>query len=259
WVGQLGSQRHASLATKLTWRWFGQMALNATLIAAVFIAAAFVERHPPGWLMNLIVDAEWLKAFLWLGAVVLSLPMFIATFRKLQALGLLVAETKVSPAVAGERTIAIRAVVAQIVPIAGTVALGLFVLVLSSALLPTFKVLVGLLLVVAIITWLLWQSFIKVYSKAQIALKETLAQPPPPRDGHPTAALPPLLREADLETVAIAAESPAAGKLIRELQLRTQTGASIVGIERDGGSILNPGPDEELRGGDQVLLLGNRN
>ena len=258
WVGQLGSQRHASMATKLMWRWFLQMALNATLIAAVFIAAAFLERHPPGWLTALALGAEWLKAVLWLAAVVLSLPMFIATFRKLQATGLLVAETKVAAAAAGERTTAIRAVVAQIVPIAGTIAMGLLVLVLSSALLPTFKVLVGLLLVVGIITWLLWKSFIKVYSKAQIALKETLAQPPAPPHEHTTATLPPMLREADLETITIAAESPAAGKLIHELQLRTQTGASIVGIERDGGSILNPGPDEELRGGDQVLLLGNR-
>jgi CPA2 family monovalent cation:H+ antiporter-2 len=123
--------------------------------------------------------------------------------------------------------------------------------------LPTFKVFVVLVVVVALITWLLWHSFIKVYSKAQMALTETLAQPPAPRPTQ-AAALPSLLRQANLETVKIAANSPAAGKLIRELQLRTQTGASIVGIERNGESIINPGPDEELQAGDQVLLLGNR-
>jgi len=41
------------------------------------------------------------------------------------------------------------------------------------------------------------------------------------------------------------------------LQLRTRTGASIVGIERNGASLINPGPDEELQSGDQVLLLGD--
>src|SRR6266545_77680 len=151
WVGQLGDQQHRSMATTLTWRWSGQMALNAALIAAVFIAAAFVERHPPGWLKDLAPSQEGLKAVLWLTAVILSLPLFIATFRKLQALGLLIAETKVTAAAAGERTVAIRAVVAQVVPIAGTVALGLFVLVLSSALLPTFKVLIVLLALVTLI------------------------------------------------------------------------------------------------------------
>ena len=51
--------------------------------------------------------------------------------------------------------------------------------------------------------------------------------------------------------------SRVAGKLIRELELRTRTGASVVGIERNGENIVNPGPDEELRVGDKLLLLGS--
>jgi CPA2 family monovalent cation:H+ antiporter-2 len=258
WVGQLGSQRHGSMATKLTWRWSAQMALNAALIAAVFIAAGFVERRPPGWLKELGLGDESYKAVLWLAAAVLSLPMLIATFRKLQALGLLIAETKVTQAAAGDRTAAIRAVVSQVVPAAGVIALGLFVLVLSSTLLPTLNVMALLLGIVASITWLLWRSFIRVYSKAQVALQETFAQQPAPPPATTPAALPPLLREADLETVPIPPDSPAVGKLIRELELRTRTGASIVGIERNGGNIINPGPDEEFQSGDQVLLLGTR-
>ena len=70
--------------------------------------------------------------------------------------------------------------------------------------------------------------------------------------------MPGILRDADLDTVRVAAASAAAGKLIRELRLRTATGASIVGIERNGASIINPGPDEELQAGDSVLILGNR-
>jgi CPA2 family monovalent cation:H+ antiporter-2 len=256
WVGQLGGQRESSLAAKLIRRWIGQMLLNAALITAVFIAAAYLERHPPGWLRGQRFGEETLKAMLWLAAVLVSLPMFIATFRKLEALGLLLAELKVSEAAAGKRTTAIRAVVAQVVPIAGMATLGLLVLVLSSTLLPSFHILLILLVVVAGVTWLLWRSFIKVYSKAQVALSETLAQQPAPRAEHLPVALPALLREADLEAVTLAADSPAAGKLIRELELRTRTGASIVGIERGGASLINPGPDEELQPGNQILLLG---
>lgn len=258
WVGQLGGQRHTSMATTLTRRWIAQMALNVALVAAVFIAAAFVERHPPGWLKNLGLSQEWLKAMLLLVAVIGSLPMLIATSRKLQALGLLVAETRVSEAAAGERTAAIRAVVAQVIPIAGTALLGLFVLLISSTLLPSFKVLVLLLFIVGLVAWRLWSSFIKVYSKAQVALEETFAQQPAPRLAPVTAPLPSLLREADLEAVTLGADSPGVGKLIRELALRTRTGASIVGIERGGTNIINPGADEELQVGDQVLLLGTR-
>jgi CPA2 family monovalent cation:H+ antiporter-2 len=258
WVGQLGSRGHGSLAAKFAWRWSAQMALNTALVAAVFIAAAFVERRPPKWLQGLGVGEEGLKAILWLAAMILSLPLLIATFRKLQALGLLLAETKVTPAAAGERTAAIRAIVAQIVPIAGTIALGLFILVLSSTLLPSLNVLLVLLVIVAGMTWVLWRSFIKIYSRAQVALEQTFAQPPPARPHDAPAALQALLREADLETVIIAKDSPAAGKLIHELELRTRTGASIVGIERGGAKIINPSADEELQAGDQVLLLGTR-
>lgn len=258
WVGQLGGQRHNNMVARLVRRWIGQMALNVALIAAVFLAAAFVERHPPGWLKRPDLDEDWIKGGLWLTAMILSLPMFIATARKLQALGLLIAETKVSEAAAGERTAAIRTIVAQGIPIAGTVALGLFVLVFSSALLPTFNVLLVLLLLVGLIAWLLRRSFIKIYSKAQVALEETFAQPPVKRPEPAPAALPSLLRDADLETVAVTDGSPAAGKLIRELGLRTSTGASIVGIERNGTNLINPDPDEELKVGDQILLLGTR-
>ncbi len=255
WVGQLSSQRHANLAVKLAWRWCAQMALNLLLVAGVFIAAAYLERRPPAWLRGVGLNPDLHKAALWLAAAVLSLPMLIATFRKLQALGLLIAETKVTEAAAGERTAAYRAIVAQVIPLAGTVGMGLLVLVLSSTLLPTFNVMIVLLVVVALVAWWLWRSFVRIYSKAQFALQETLAQKPP-RPREAPSELHSLLREADLQTVLITGDAPAAGKLIRELELRTRTGASIVGIERAGASVINPGPDEELQAGDQVLLLG---
>ncbi len=257
WVGQL-SQRHPSMASKLTRRWTAQMGLNAALIAAVFIGAGFLAEHPPAWVVNLGLGNAWLNPVLWLTAMVLSLPMFIATSRKLEALGMLIAETKVTEANAGGRHEAIRSVVAQIIPIAGTVVLGLYIIVLSSTLLPTFKVFIVLLALTLTAGWGLRRSFIRVYSKAQAALEETLSQPPPPKETSHAPTLPPLLSEANLETVTLTGDSPASGRLIRDLQLRTLTGASIVAIEREGRSIINPGPDEELRAGDTLLLLGAR-
>jgi CPA2 family monovalent cation:H+ antiporter-2 len=231
------------------------MLLNAALIAAVFITDAYVLRHPPEWMLDLKLGNELMKAALWFVAAIVSLPMFIATSRKLQALGLLVAEMRVKESVAGKRTAAIRAVVSQVIPIAGTVILGVYVLILSSALLPSYRIFLALLIMAAILSWLLRRSFIKVYSKAQIALEETFAQPPAPR--HEPTPVVSLLREADLDTTTLAANSAVIGKIIRELELRAQTGASIVGIERNGTNLINPSPDEELQSGDQVLLLGN--
>src|SRR5262249_33797756 len=73
WVGQIGSQRHGSVATRLAWRWSAQMALNAVLIAAIFFAAAYAERHPRGWLIDLDPGEQRVKAAFWLAAVICSL------------------------------------------------------------------------------------------------------------------------------------------------------------------------------------------
>lgn len=255
WVGQLG-QRQSSMATKLIRKWVAQMLLNMALMTALFIAAAFLGQRPPDWLRRISLEDDWLKATLWLAAAILSLPMFIATVRKLQALGLLVAEIKVTEALAGARATAIRNVVAQVIPITGTVIQGLYIIVLSSALLPSVKVMLALVVLAALISWLLRRSFIRVYSKAQAALQETFAHPPTPRHHEPPTAMTSMLRDADVKTIPITAGSRAVGKLIRELELRSTTGASIIAIERAGNNIINPSADEEIQLGDQVLLLG---
>jgi CPA2 family monovalent cation:H+ antiporter-2 len=112
----------------------------------------------------------------------------------------------------------------------------------------------GLVVIAAVI--ILRRAFIRLYSKAQAALQETLSQTPPARHHEEHAPLPALMREAELNLTPIPEHSPAAGKLIGELRLRTLTGASIVGIERPNENIINPGPDEEIRPGDRILLLG---
>jgi CPA2 family monovalent cation:H+ antiporter-2 len=256
WVGQIGGRTDPTMVSKLIRQWVAQMALNAALMAGVFIGAVYLGQRPPEWLKKMELGEPVQNASLWLVAMVCSLPMFIATSRKLQALGMLLAETKVPADLAGDRTATIRAIVSNGVPIAGSVALGLLVLVLSSTLLPPLNVLIVLLVVVGLIAWLLWRSFIKVYSKGQVALRETFAHPPPTRLESNTQVLR-LLSQAQLRVFAVGADSSATGKLIRELALRTSTGASAVGIERNGESIVNPGPDEEIRAGDKLLLLGS--
>ena len=169
WVGQLGNNRQPNLAAKLTRGWILQMALNVTLMTGIFIAAVYLGKNPPAWMLKVNLSSANLKAALWFAAVICSLPLFIATTRKLQALGMLIAETKVTKAAAGEGTSAIRAVVAQVITIAGTVLLAFYVLVLTSTLLPSLRVLIALMILIAIIAWLLRRSFIRVYSKAQTA------------------------------------------------------------------------------------------
>ena len=149
---------------------------------------------------------------------------------------------------------AVQSILARAIPFIGVIGMSLIILVLSSALLPNWKILLALLVILAAVTTFLWSSLIRIYSKAQIALQDTLAETPAPYSIAP-APIANLLREAKIETVTIMDGSPAKGKLISELGLRTRTGASIVAIERNGETIINPGPDEEIHTNDQLLLL----
>ncbi len=258
WVGQAANSRRGGFAGGLIRKWAWQIAINLLLIAGVFITAAALRNRAFTWWPTAPGGIEGLKAMLWLAAMLVSLPLFIAAVRKLQAMGMLVGEISVRRAAGGANTDAYRAIISTTILVAGCLALVPFVLVLSSAILPSRKVLIVLALIIAAAVVLLRRHFIRVYSKAQAALHETLAEKPAVSPQLAAPVLPSLMREAELNLVTIAAASPAAGKLIGELGLRTATGASIVGIERTGENVVNPGPDEELRAEDRVLLLGTR-
>lgn len=257
WVGKLGTGGNKKTPGMFLRKWGWQIALNLLLIAAVFIGAVFSKDHIYQWWPKVPGGIDGLKGMLWLSAMVLSLPMLIAIVRKWQAFGMLVGEMSVSHAAAGERTQALRGVVSGVVFVAGCAGLFLLMLVLSTAVLPSRNLLIVLVVVLVAIAFLLRRSFIQVHTKAQFALQETLNEAPLPHHDPHAPALPALLRDASLETLSIPANSPAAGKLIAHLKLRTVSGASIVGIERNGESIINPGVSEEIHAGDSVLLLGS--
>ena len=190
--------------------------------------------------------------------MLLSLPLLIALFRKLRALCMLLSEMSVTRSAGGENVSALRSIVANTILAAGLCGPG----APSRA----SQLRHSSLLEIAYRAGTHRHRngrpsaalFTRLYSKAQFALQETLSQPPAAHREPSAHSLPAILREAQLRTVRVPEKAGAAGKLIGELALRTRTGASIVGIQRDETSLINPGPDEELRAGDDVLLLGSQ-
>ncbi|TDU72868.1 CPA2 family monovalent cation:H+ antiporter-2 [Prosthecobacter fusiformis] len=257
WVGSLSSGSNRKTPAKFLRKWGWQIVVNIILIAGVFITAAFMKDHVEKWWPDAPGGYNGIKGMLWLGAMILSLPMLIAIVRKWQAFGMLVSEMSVSSAVAKDNTMPLRGIISNVVLTAGCAALFLIILVLSSAILPSRNLLIVLGLLLVALTILLWRVFVRVHTKAQFALYETLNEAPLPHHAPDALDIPPLLRHAELLTLSISPTSMAAGKVISELQLRSRTGASIVGIERGGDNIINPGISEEIRPGDSVLLIGS--
>jgi len=62
---------------------------------------------------------------------------------------------------------------------------------------------------------------------------------------------------AQTETFAVRDSSHLVGRSIRELEVRTRTGASVVAVQRDGDSVSNPSPDFRIQAKDTLVLLGN--
>jgi CPA2 family monovalent cation:H+ antiporter-2 len=62
--------------------------------------------------------------------------------------------------------------------------------------------------------------------------------------------------EVRMETVTVPPESPLAGPTLAALHLARRFGVQVAGRSRSGQRMLNPGGDERLAAGDEVLVLG---
>jgi len=258
WVGALMKSGASHRGRKVFSKLGLQISVNLLLVTGIFIGAIFLHRKFGGYWPDFPGGKEGVKAAVWLGAFLCSFPLLVAVWRKMEVVAMLIAELSVSASKAGTNTQALRAIISGTITVAGTGGLVLVLLVLSSTILPSRNMLLLALLIVLVSGFFLYRGAVKLYARAQSALHETLADPPDPSPLHDAknVVLPPLLRDARLETVQVQPGTLAAGKMISELMLRSQTGASVVGIDRSGTSIVNPPPHEELLSGDQVLLIG---
>ncbi len=139
------------------------------------------------------------------------------------------------------------------------------IFLLSTAFLPPAKILVGLALVVIGVGFLMRTFFIRIYAKAQVALKETLTKDKgvPAHDNadevkeKPSPELP--FDHAAIKSVLISSLNPFIGKAIRDTHLRAHTGCSIIAVRRANHTELSPSPEWLFEPDDEIMLLGSDN
>ena len=178
WLESLQPTGDRAELTRIIRRILMQVMVNLALVIAVFLGGAFfvdgLSRQLSGW----TPDPDVQKAIIWGCALVLSLPFLIATYRKLQALSMLLAEVSVKPEFAGAYTSGVRKIVSEILPIMSIVGIMLLIFVLSASILPPLNLLAFVLAGAAGLLWLLWSKLVKLHSRLQIALFETLDEQP---------------------------------------------------------------------------------
>ncbi|MBS0567801.1 MAG: cation:proton antiporter [Proteobacteria bacterium] len=149
-----------------------QAFVNFCLVAAIFGGGAYLASSRSldlsAWIANRAIE----HTLIWGAALLVSLPFLIAAYRKLKALAMMLAEVSVRGS--GRRSQAARRIVAEVLPLATTAAMLLLVCALSSSILPPAELLVAVLVGGALVLALLWRTLVKLHSRLQIALLETI-------------------------------------------------------------------------------------
>ena len=174
WLRSIQPQGEGALLAAMIRKILLQVGVNLALVIAIFFAggcfAPRIGRYLQGW----ILEPSWQKGIIWGVALLLSLPFLIAAYRKLKALSMLLAEMGVKPEMAGRHTQRVRRVISEVIPILSLLVIFLLLSALSASILPTNELLIVIAVVAAGVAALLWRWFIRIHTRMQVALLETL-------------------------------------------------------------------------------------
>lgn len=96
-----------------------------------------------------------------------------------------------------------------------------------------------------------------IMRRLEIAREKTMAGEREPEPNQRRLAEVPELNELQVDTVLVGSEDHAIGRSVIDLQLRKQTGANLVALKREGSLIDRDLPDQKLREGDLLFLVGS--
>nr|WP_314494243.1 cation:proton antiporter [uncultured Pseudomonas sp.] len=174
WLRSIQPQGEGAMLAAMIRRILLQVGVNLALVIAIFFSGGYFANRLGLWLSQWVSDVGQQKGLIWGAALLLSLPFLIAAYRKLKALSMLLAEMGVTPDMAGRHTQRVRRVVAEVIPLLSLLVIFFLLSALSASILPTNELLLIIAVVAAVVVAVLWRWFIRVHTRMQIALLETL-------------------------------------------------------------------------------------
>ncbi|WP_287029343.1 cation:proton antiporter [Pseudomonas sp. UBA6310] len=180
WLRSIQPQGQSAVLAGMIRKILMQVGVNLAIVVAIFLGGAYFAGTLATYLAPWVAQDNLQKALIWGAALLLALPFLIAAYRKLKALSMLLAELSVRPEKAGRHTARVRKVIAELIPLLSLAGIMLLVMALSASILPTGELLIVIGLLAAGVIALLWRWFIRVHSRMQIALFETLDKPEQP-------------------------------------------------------------------------------
>ena len=174
WLRSIQPQGEGALLAAMIRKILLQVGVNLALVIAIFFAGGYFAPRIGRYLQGWILEPSWQKGMIWGAALLLSLPFLIAAYRKLKTLSMLLAEMGVKPEMAGRHTQRVRRVISEVIPILSLLVIFLLLSALSASILPTNELLMVIAVVAAGVAALLWRWFIRIHTRMQVALLETL-------------------------------------------------------------------------------------
>ena len=243
-----GDRHH--VARQFIRKLLGQLGLQLALLTAPILAAAAFWDNYRERLPETVRLAWWGGGLFWLGGALLALPVGWAFLRKYHALAMLVSEL-IFPRGSREEVGSARKWATFLFCGMGAVLGGVYLLVISSPLLPSGKMFPILMALVVAVGLVSRKKLVELYAKGQSAIRDTFAVAPDPGEVR-------LPGDSQVRSFRVGRGSGLIGQSLKETGLRKVSGVVVVAIERAGGSTVSPGPDERIFEGDELFVFGEK-
>ncbi len=273
WIDRVRHARQAAAVRSGTRRLVRLLLIDAALIVAVIIGAALEAGRASALLGEATgIPEPTARAIVLAGAAVVGLPLLIGLTRTARRLGHELALEALPAADAGKADVAAapRGALAITLQLAILAAVGVPVVAVTLPFLPSYRFALVPLVLVAIPAIAFWRSTMNLHGHTKagaevLALKLALQMAgESATETHDDAlhrevervqqALPGLGEPVSLR---VPADSPAANRTLAELNLRGETGATVLAIIRDGERVLVPSGHDRVQAGDVLAVAGS--
>jgi CPA2 family monovalent cation:H+ antiporter-2 len=242
---------------QLTQRTVWLTTLEVVLLTGLFGFSAMVRDGIGEFLEKAHYQVPGWEFAYWTVIVILGIVLTVAIWRALHALSMIYAEVLamgLGRKPAGRLSQTLRTSF-RTAATCGLAVLLLFTFPLHDT---SLWITVLLLLGPALVILIFRRSLVRLHSRFQVALAEAVEQTASPaaRMVRSATARSQVDWGMDVVEILLPDQAACASRTIKELQLRTRFGCSILEIDRQGFIISHPRPDMPLYSGDRLLVFG---
>ena len=259
WIEQLGRERTNSAVRRIVRRSLITIAINLLLIAAIFGVGNYADNLLKQYGIALLQNPGLTSAGVWMGCVLACLAFYQTIVRKVEALAMILTESALPSTLKGGWVRPVRQFVTGMIVLATMAGLFLMTAILSSTMMPSGQVFLLLAAVALVIGLWARRRITRMYGRAQMALEGMLSEDKTrPEKKGVEPALPEWASGVLVESLDLEAQYAAAfeRKTLRDLNLRSRTGVTLIAVERKGQRMANPNPNHVFLPGDRLFLLG---